>query len=252
MSEKEMQANAEGDENLSALLDGELSPEGERELRRRLTEEPALAERLAALAEVTGQVINLAGDQDPATDRSRLDRMHAALRVRLADADAEGAADRAGAPKARQQARVLRLRPALRWVAPAAAALAAGLVLYLGVGDVGSERSGATSTPPVAVEDLPQSSGTARDAGAEPSGLEAPVSSSEAAQLARNSLPAPATEAERVTAETDGEAAVIDLDQAEDVELAIAFEFNVLADIDVIENLDLLERMSELDTMERI
>ena len=103
MSEKEMQANAEGDENLSALLDGELSPEGERELRRRLTEEPALAERLAALAEVTGQVINFAGDQDPATDRSRLDRMHAALRVRLADADAEGVADRAGAPKARQQ-----------------------------------------------------------------------------------------------------------------------------------------------------
>ena len=134
----------------------------------------------------------------------------------------------------------------------AAAALAAGLVLYLGVGDVGSERSSATSMPSFAVEDLPQNSGTARDAGAEPSGLEAPVSSSEAAQLARNSLPAPATEAERVTAETGGEAAVIDLDQAEDVELAIAFEFNVLADIDVIENLDLLERMSELDTMERI
>ncbi len=250
MSEQEVRPNAEGDEDLSALLDGELSPEAERKLRRRLAEEPALARRLAELAEVTGQVANLAGVQDPDADRSRLDRMHAALRVRLAVGDAE--ADRAQTSKAREPVRVLRLRPALRWAAPAAAALAAGLALYLGVGNVGSETRGSEKIPSVALEDMPQNTGAGRDVIAEPPGLEGPGSPIEAGQLAQNSPHDLASEAERVPAETSSEAGVIDLDQAEDEELAIAFEFDVLANFDVIENLDLLERMSELDTMERI
>ena len=41
------------DEDLSALLDGELSPERAQQLRLRLAEEPELAARCAELGEVT-------------------------------------------------------------------------------------------------------------------------------------------------------------------------------------------------------
>jgi hypothetical protein len=44
----------------------------------------------------------------------------------------------------------------------------------------------------------------------------------------------------------------VDLSVIGDEELAIAFEFDVLADFDVIENLELLELLDELDTLERI
>ena len=73
------------DEDLSAFLDGELSPEGEAVLRQRLAGEPALAARLAELAEVTGQVRNLAeatslSEAEAELEAQRVDRMHAARR----------------------------------------------------------------------------------------------------------------------------------------------------------------------------
>ena len=47
-------------EELSRLIDGDLSPEEERDLRARLESDPALAANLAALKEVRQSLANLA------------------------------------------------------------------------------------------------------------------------------------------------------------------------------------------------
>ena len=72
------------EEDLSALLDGELSPEKEDSLRRRMTEDPDLAERCAELAEVGG-LLQKSAEAPPEIDR--LQRIHQNLRARI-EADA--------------------------------------------------------------------------------------------------------------------------------------------------------------------
>jgi anti-sigma factor RsiW len=107
------------DEELSALLDGALSHEHEAELRGRMQREAGLAERFALLAELQTALQALAAPR--AGDAVRVARLREELESRLA---AERLRGRAPVP-------LVPRRRALRWLLPAAAALAAGLLIQL-------------------------------------------------------------------------------------------------------------------------
>jgi len=237
-----------GDEDLSAFLDGELSREAEAALREKLTREPALAARLAELAEVTGQLRHLVeptplGESESELENQRVDRMHAALRSRLSVAEAEEALH--SAPERPVPGEVIPLRPKLRWLAPAAAALAASLALYWGAGNFGPGGPGAA-------EDLaPESPGSPELLAERPPGP-APVEPLEAAVEAELALAPAAEEPGLEPLPVEQAVAAVDLAGADDEELAIAFDYDVLADLDVIQNLELLELLDELDGLEQI
>jgi hypothetical protein len=254
------------DADLSALLDGELSPERESELRRRLADEPGLAARWAELGEVSGHLRILA---DPETlseaegrrEEARFEGLHAALRRRLESEDAP-AEDPPGA-------QVIPLRPSVGWLLPAAAAAAAaGLVLYLGLGSSGFEASrteNARAAEEVAAVARDLSGGVDSEVGVTPRipvpppsfGAAAPENEFEsegaiAQATSGGENPRAAADMDPVAMAETAELATLELAALDDEELAIALDFDVLADFDVIENLELLELLDELDTMERI
>ena len=238
------------DEDLSAFLDGELSPEGEAVLRQRLAGEPALAARLAELAEVTGQVRNVAeatslSEAEAELEAQRVDRMHAALRVRLSAAEVEEA--RPGESDRVPSARVITLRPSVNWLQPAPPPVAASQVQYWGAGNFSPESTGATQGPAL---ETPASS----ELLAESPSREAPAGELEETVAMELALePAAATEEPGATSlPPKEETAVVDLATVGDEELAIAFDYDVLANMDVIQNLELLEMLDELDGLERI
>ena len=263
------------DEDLSALLDGELSPERAEQLRRRLAEEPELAVRCAELGEVSGHLRNLAYPEDRSQSESelqgaRVEGMHAALRERIAAEEAAtGIEPPAGTPS-RASAPVIPLRALWKGLVPAVAALAAGLALYLSLGDFRSDDSGLTESR-VASEfsepltsdrenplELPGSTVEieAGDGGRLENGLAVTSAPESAPQRIAEAFPAGPSEMarenqDRLAVDLEVELEV-DLAVIGDEELAIAFEFDVLADFDVIENLELLELLDELDTLERI
>ncbi len=105
------------DEDLSALLDGELSPERESELRARIAGEPALAARLAELEGVDG-ALRAMPTEAPSEE------LRASLRVSL---EGEGTV-----PADRLRSLGDRRRLAPGWIGGALAA-AAALALYLAV-----------------------------------------------------------------------------------------------------------------------
>ena len=259
------------DEDLSALLDGELSPERAEQLRRRLANEPGLAARCAELGEVSGQLQNLAQPADRSESEvqlegARVQGMHAALRRRIAAEETEAAADSSAGTSVEDLAPVIPLRVARPWLAPAIAAVAAGLTLYLVLGNFRSDDSSpggnlaVLDSPEPVILDLENTwapPGPAEVAQTEggADGVQAlaqmtqpkrtPDSIAEIEPEAYSEAPG------ETVAERDDRLAV-DLGAVGDEELAIAFEFDVLADFDVIENLELLELLDELDTLERI
>ena len=267
------------DEDLSALLDGELSPERAEPLRRRLAEEPELAARCAELGEVSGHLRNLAHPADRSESESqrqgaRVEGMHAALRQRIAAEQAAAGIEAPAGTSSRASAPVIPLRAPWRGLVPAVAALAAGLALYLSLGDFRSDDSAPTGnlaasdfservTPdPETPLELPRPTADA-EAGAGSgvgNGLVETPAPESAPQLIAEALPTGPSEMarenqDRLAADLDADLDVdlaVDLSVIGDEELAIAFEFDVLADFDVIENLELLELLDELDTLEQI
>jgi negative regulator of sigma E activity len=134
------------DEQLSALLDGALSPAEERALRDEIARDPALAARLDELARVDAALRAIPARPVPADLRAR-------LQARL-DAEASArpqlAAIRGGAPG---RPRISRRA----WGAGFAAAAAAALAVVIGLTDASREqrRAGAQladATPPRAAE----------------------------------------------------------------------------------------------------
>ena len=189
------------DEELSALLDGELAPDRATELRARMAEEPALSERFARMAEIDQA---LRGLSRPALSPERLEQLRTGVLER-------GARRSGGA----------RSRHSWRWI-PAAAALAAGLALYLAMGG-----------DPSTEEPLP----TPRGDG-----------SRQIAETAIRSEPSEPTAAEATGAEARPED--VQLASLSEEELAIGLAYETLTDLEVIENLELLELMAALDMQE--
>ena len=259
------------DEDLSALLDGELSPERAEPLRRRLAEEPELAARCAELGEVSGHLRNLAHPADRSESESqrqgaRVEGMHAALRQRIAAEQAATGIEPPAGTSSRASAPVIPLRAPWRGLVPAVAALAAGLALYLSLGDFRSDDSAPTGNlaasdfservtpdPEIPLE-LPRPTADAEAGSGVGNGLVETPAPESAPQRIAEAFPAGPSEMarenqDRLAADLD---LAVDLSVLGDEELAIAFEFEVLADFDVIENLELLELLDELDTLERI
>jgi hypothetical protein len=267
------------DAELSALLDGALDPDAAAELRARLADEPALGARLARLGEVDGRLRRLAAEPGP--DAARLARLRAGVQARIeAATEPPRAAGRAGV--------VHVLRPRARRLGWVAAALAAGLALYVlvprsGEGPAGppdlARGPGATSLPDPTAQrgSLPPVPLAASPPGAVPReaapgpDAEAPVPMPGAAApeaLAQRSdtgprggpadesgeagIPAPSPDAVAPGDEPGQAVAAADpvLGTASDAELAIAMEYEVLTDLEVIENLEVLEMLAMLDTAE--
>jgi hypothetical protein len=239
--------------DLAALLDGELSPAREAELRARMAERPELAEELALMGEADQQLRELAGLP---VSEDRLARMRSGLDAKLAAA--------AAAPRGGATVIALPMRP--RWLAAAAAALAAGLALYLatdrpptpqsapdveqlaGTPTAGAEQRIVIDAPP---SDSPKPRVPAAPVHEEPALARvpeavvtpAPLEPSEATELASGQAPVPVVENAAVEPE-----ALLDI--ASEEEIAIAIDYETLADFDVIARLDLLELLDDLDTVE--
>jgi anti-sigma factor RsiW len=214
-------------EDLSALLDGELSPAREAELRARMSERPELAEAFALMGGADQQLRDLAG-RPVAEDR--LARMRAGLDAKLAADEGEWASG----------AVVIAFPNRGRWMAAAAAALAAGLALYLVVDrpsangpTVVSERIAEVPAP---VESLAEPDRIAQGA---PNGTAAANDGPEVVDP-----PALARAPDLIEESTSV------LDTASEEEIAIALDYETLTDFEVIARLELLELLDDLDTVE--
>jgi anti-sigma factor RsiW len=203
--------------DLSALVDGELAPEREAEVRAHLGGCAACSERVEALCDVDLALASIAVPQVPADLRVRL-----AERIAREDADREAraasrptrAASRptSGRPQAPRPPAAPPRRPRRglsRAVLAVASAAAAALALYLAVTGVDSS--------------LP---------------LEAPAPELRVAE----SVPErPATPKEEVAPEADV------LAEASEEELAVILELETVENLDLIANLDFLERWLALE-----
>jgi anti-sigma factor RsiW len=212
--------------DLSALVDGELAPEREAEVRAHLGGCAACSERLEALCDVDLALASIAVPPVPAGLRARL-----AERIARDAATPEGrdasrpAPERSQAP--RRPAAATRGRPRRRLSRPAlgaALAAAAALALYLAVTSVDSSLPLETPAPePRVAESVPQ----------------------RAAATAELAEAAPARPPEAKPPEVVPEADV--LASASEEELGVILELETIEDLDVIAELDFLERWVALE-----
>ncbi len=198
------------DARLSAWIDGEVSEDEARALEERVANDPEVAARFAALSRVDERLRGLPGPA-PRAD----------LRARLAERIAE-----------REGAVVVPLRPRpLRWAVPAAAALAAGIAIYLGVRTTPGEvvpRAPVAPEPPIARDEM------------DPTPRDTPLPDS-APETAPRFAERPATDAREPGVDEVAiapDAADLEPDAAE---LALAFDYDALRDFEVIDQLELLE-----------
>jgi anti-sigma factor RsiW len=232
------------EEDLSALLDGELAAEREEEIRAHVAGCPRCGPRLAELERVDAL---LASTPLPALRPGLRERLEVRLRQEERREEAESRGRKAGR---------LGPPPARRWLArPAwgiAAAAAAALALYLTVRSDGPGLPAATTPAPEfaqqpALPGIPQGS-PAPKASPAPA---APEASPEPA--APRFAQAPAVEPSPPGAEGPEEAVAaggegqIDIDGISDEELAMILEIETLEDLDVIANIDLLEELVALE-----
>ncbi|MAJ58612.1 MAG: hypothetical protein CBC48_00940 [bacterium TMED88] len=266
-SSRRMQSvpSPELDVELSALLDGELEDEAADVLRARMIQEPALAERLADLGAADGSLRQWGEEQLPSPERLIALRENLQAQIEAASPDSVEQPDSSRT----HGARVFRLP--VRWRAPVAAALAAGLALVI-LSRPGEEVASTPSTPP----DRSLALGTIPSLTSEPPAsldvpsqrVPVPAEIIEPDQILARApspveTPEPAQveiliETQRVVETTSDQALKqqpaleTSLDEADETELAVVLEYEMLADLDVIENLDLLERLSILDGPETL
>ena len=206
------------EEDLSALLDGELEPARETEVRAHAAGCARCAERLARLARVDEALRSLPDAETPADLAERLRvRLDEERRRSSASAEDRGRSSDEGRGRsldARQAPPSQRPQPRRRrWLPFAATALAAALALYLVFG-------------------------RPRPAGEEPTLAERERT---APEIARREVPPEPPE--ELVSGPELEA----IQSASDEDLALALALDTLADLDVIERLDVLEQLAALD-----
>lgn len=230
------------DEDLSALIDEELSVEREAELRAHLDGCSRCALRLEELCNVDLTVAGLPAPEVPGDLRQRLAARIATEAVRPA-----GASE--AAPPARARTLPPEHRP--RWAAARLAGLgaaAAALLLAVWV----AVRSDAPLQPEPSVAGLAPRTAIPEVPALEPS---APLPEPQAAQIALEepaAPPAPAVVSPEVAldAEPPVEMAEVGLPELADLEeedVALLVEFEAVEDFDVIANLELLERFLDAE-----
>ncbi|MDP6977007.1 MAG: hypothetical protein QF570_00180 [Myxococcota bacterium] len=203
------------EQELSELLDGELSPARAREVRQALEANPEMRERLAAFESVDAQLRDLVAPAVP-------DDLRARLEVRIAGDLV------AGGHHAEDEHAETGSDAGWNWRLPVAAAVAAALFAGWLALPRGGEEVDIAEQEPVAPRVVPT-----------PPDEEVAVSTPE---VIAEVVPPRREE----TTETPGD------EEASDLELAIAFELETLSDFEVIEELDLLEALLALEERERV
>jgi hypothetical protein len=217
------------EEDLSALLDGELEPAREAEVRAHTAGCARCAERLARLARVDEALRSLPDTETPSDLAERLRvRLDEERRRSSASAEDRGRSLPRGRSSDEGRRRSLDARQAppshrppprrRRWIPLAATALAAAaaLALYLVFG-------------------------RPRPAGEEPTLAERERTAPEP-EIAGREVPTQPLSEELVSGPELGA-----IRAASDEELALALDLDTLADLDVIERLDVLEQLAALD-----
>ena len=201
----EMDEMNEMDEELSALLDGELTPERARELREEVARDPALQGRLAAFEAVDQRLQSLPRPELASDLRAR-------LQARIDRLEGPPSPTSLGSPQVEN--------PGFRRAIPLALALAAGLTVVLLTRPLGNPAS---PTEQVQVPPSPVTEVTVV-----------------VADTAKDPAPAPTPDA----------ALEVEIQDASDEELAIAFELEMLSELDMIWELDLLEALLAMEDLE--
>ena len=228
------------DEDLSALLDEELSTEREVEVREHLAGCARCAQRLEALCDVDLTLASLPAPQVPADLGARL-----AARL-AAEARPEPAPVARLRPRAAPARRRLAARPAI-WLAAAAAAALAVWVAVTGQ-DAVAPPAPVAVTPPPPPRELPPSPPTpepgrlvAAEEPAPPPRPPAPVAPEPTRVVESKAPPAEAPLATEPPLEL-AEAGLPELADLEESDVALLLELDAVQDLEVIANLDLLER----------
>ena len=236
------------EEDLSALIDEELAPEREAELRAHLETCDRCARRLEELCNVDLVLASLPAPEVRSDLRAQLEQ-------RIAEHERSEALPAAGSVRRESRRRQAPPPRARRWLGRRGAALAAVAAAALLAVFV-TLRSGETPEP-----DAPQIARPALPAqGPEPGvkqrgepllaeqrGLgpePAPPTQTEAARVELAEVPPPAREAAPIEI---SEARLEDLSEED---LALLLVLDAVEDLDVIANLELLENLRELEGME--
>lgn len=240
MSERDERANAELDEQLSQLIDGELDAASARALRARVAQSPALARRLAELESVDEALRALPAPQVPSDLRLR-------LRARIGRvASEEAAPDPALVPASGAVHVPRRRRPA--WIAAAALAASVALVIVLALrgGPPGADPAAPETDVARAPAPAPGGEATSRAALADAAARDRATSDPGERVETAGSIASAAGDAP--TTETVAPTRLEELVEATpDEELAIALDYDALRDFEIIDQLELLEALAALD-----
>lgn len=236
------------DEDLSALLDGELPSSRAAALRAHCDACPRCSAQLVELRRVNERVLSALRSPLPAED-TRIARVEARLRARLAQDGPLGAErrrqGRTPAPPGRQRHR--------RWIVAAgiglAAAAALGLALLLQPRT--PARLAPWPAPPIA-QTLPLPPVAPAPKPELPAATPAPEAVAElpavkpAPVRPRPQAP-PAPQPERLTPPLPSAEPEIDLAAADEEDIELASRLDTLEDFEVIQKLDLLERLRKAE-----
>lgn len=206
------------DRELSALLDGELTPERARQLRDEIDADPALRARLAEFESLDENLRALPQAPLPA-------ELGAQLRARIGQRERNGAAEATAGPSVGIP----------RWGVPLAAALAAGLVAAWLMWPASSSHESDRRATLLARE---QPQAQVRE---QVQLLERRQPEQHAQDKLNPGRPR-IVQPEQPSAEPD---------DSSDEEIAIALELETLRDLDLIQELDLLEALLTLETSEQ-
>jgi putative zinc finger protein len=236
------------DEDLSALLDGELSPARAAQLRAHCASCPRCTEQLAELRRANERLLSTLRVPVPG-EGARIARVEAQLRVRLAQESQTGVESRR---QSRTQAPPRRRRNA-RWIVVAATGLAAAAALGLALllQPRAPVRLGPSPQPPIAQNPPPVPPAPAPQE-EPPAVSRLPEAVAELPVVkpapARRPPPAPpAPQHEQVTPPLPSAAPEIDLASADEEDVELAQRLDMLEDFEVIQKLDLLERLQKAE-----
>jgi len=233
------------DEDLSALLDGELSPARADELRRHCASCERCAAQLALLRAANERLLSALRTPAPVAEEARLARVEARLRARLAEEGLGGPQRRRSPTKSAP----LRARPG-RWLVAAAAGLAAAAALGLAV--LFQARSPVpvprplppiAQTPPLLAPG-PESQPPPPAMSPQPPAVAELPSVKPAPARPRPPTPR-AAQPEELTPPIPSGQPEIDLATADEEDIELASRLDMLEDFEVIQKLDLLERLQK-------
>lgn len=235
-------------EDLSALLDGELSPARAAQVSAHCASCPRCTAQLRELRRVNERILSALRVPVPG-EAARIARVEGQLRVRLAQ---ENQTSVDSLRQSRTQAPPRRRRNA-RWIVVAATGLAAAAALGLALLFQARTpvRSIPLPQPPIAQNPQPVPPSAPAPQAAPPAATRPPEAVAELRELkpapTRRPPVPPAPLHEQVTPPLPSAAPEIDLASADEEDIELAQRLDMLEDFEVIQKVDLLERLQQAE-----